>query len=577
MASTNSPCYDNLIIDQGSAGVCWLASILHAMFYSDGTRPLLRSKMEEIEGRLNNNEEVDILDTTLFNAYNLYNTSRKNKSNVEQQQKICIQLPTVAESIVDIEFENCQSQQRKIGNTRIERNFYVKNMNAKQIVETGTTSHLQLPRLLKWAGLLDKTKIYRFHNVCDHAVIEKILNDNKYCELVVLTFDNNNIQSPASLKINDTIYTLDSCILSSLREKQVISPLLGASEKSKTILIHNMRKTRGHAIAGITCKGKRFVYNSWWSKVPTKTDWYSSAMILSNDRDKISVMSSEKIDTLCDIVQTRFNTNNNYFYHLSSGTSTLIYVKQNEHENSRQVQANVGEENLFNETIIQKPLSGDTCDCDNKNEYVEFMIDVHDGSKFNKYLCKVPVSKVNVQDNKLSINTEVPIKWLGNPEKTNNNLFQYSFNIINNATLVDTKHLKLSVKVNDAIYILYEVGGDTFDINIVNKPNKWFIKTNTELKPFVKVDYPKRGPIGLWVFGNGTSDSLSIYDGEKVYDLNDFDSFVSDGGAVRMKQYIYYNNKKYIVRKTTRNAKYILVNKTKKYLSSIKNNPQTKY
>lgn len=598
---SSNHCYDNLIVDQGSAGVCWLASIIHAMFYSDGTRPMFRAKMQEIIDRLENHAEVDIVDTTLLNAYNLFNTNRKINANTHQQKSICINLPTVASSIVDITFDKCTPQVRKIMDTKVERNFFSTRTNSKSVLETGASSHLQLPRLLKWAGIYEKAKIYRFHNLCDSRVMDKILNDGKDCDMIILTFSNNQISPPPSITVNDTKYVLDACLLSSLREKHLGSPLLQASESSKRVMFEQMQKTNGHAIAGVTCGGRRFVYNSWWSKVPTKTDWYSSAMLLSNDKSKMNIMSAQYIDTLCDIVTHRYRTNKSYFYHLAGGTNTMVYVKNSSQNDLfiQRPQSLVDE--VSTETIIQPQNAHCQCDAvdidnditglgglnaqtnDNQprslsyNDVdVQFIVNTLVDSESNTFYCTLPVSRITINDGFISMTTQYYIEWL-RYAKRESQRYNYVFEIVNRNTSPHTKHepyFALYLKVNDSIFEVYREEKTKIRIkksSPMNHERRLFIIANDNLAPLEPVEL--RGSQNLFVYGSALSNSFVIRNSEKVYDLSMFREMQNGGkktSTTTKKQYIVYRSKKYVVRKTLRNAMYIVVSGKKKYLSSIK-------
>jgi hypothetical protein len=596
MPSSSDHCYDNLIIDQGSAGVCWLASIIHAMFYSDGTRPMFRAKMQEIYDRTRDNVEVDVVDRTLLNAYNLYNTNRKVNANVEQQKGICINLPTVASSIVDITFDKCTPQVRKIMNTKVERNFFSAQANSKTILETGASSHLQLPRLLKWAGIYEKAKIYRFHNLCENHVIEKILNDGKECDLMVLTFNNSQTPPPTSITVNNTKYVLDACLLSSLREKQIGSPLLQANESSKRTMFEQMQKTNGHAIAGITCNGRRFVYNSWWSKVPTKTDWYGSAMLLSNDKNKMSIMSAQHIDTLCEIVTQRYRINKSYFYHLAGGTNTLIYVNTNlQHDNQFSLHLQPSPvEKLSIETLI-KPQNAkcqcDTMDVDNDNsdqrnnnqspkslDYsdvnVDFIANTYVGSESHTFHYTLPVVRIVTDDDVIRITTKKSIEWLRSSKKDRLH-YNFMYKVADEQKSLPEPYFTLYLKVNGITFELYRNEHAKVRVkrnnSALNQEHKLFVIAEGDLTPLEPMG---RTNHNLFVYGSALSNSFVINRFETVYDLSIFRE-THDGGRQQStnpdKQYIFYRHKKYLIRKTSRNAMYILVFGAKKYLSSIKN------
>jgi hypothetical protein len=68
----------------------------------------------------------------------------------------------------------------------------------------------------------------------------------------------------------------------------------------------------------------------------------------------------------------------------------------------------------------------------------------------------------------------------------------------------------------------------------------------------------------LIVYGQGIGNSFTIDNTNYYYNLSDFNQITHGGNKQNTKIYIFYKDKKYVVKTTARNARYIVVNKKQK-------------
>jgi hypothetical protein len=316
---------NNVITIPQYKGTCWFNAILMAIFYSQYSRKLLyhhfEGKHDKFSRIMNNIIKHNYIKSekaieyfkfmkpenilryiNIENKKDIYKNFKKEKTYGYKFSSIFLPhfLKSLDKNILDVIIYN--------------KNFYANYYSMCSLINN--TSDIN-----KWSGISHDP---------EYIIVNKITgsNDNLYKELFLIDYKyysdeiekklnlkNYNIDITGLLELNDEIYyngikyILDSVILSNYNNIKI-----------------------GHAIAGITCKNIRYVYNGWMRSTddPNKPANFGNTLLpcelMKFDWD---VKKDDKFclnPNLCKL-DTKLDTKDLCFSFNKYNRATLIYVK----------------------------------------------------------------------------------------------------------------------------------------------------------------------------------------------------------------------------------------------------------
>ena len=345
MNSKKDTC-SKIIIPAQTGPICWFMSTFVAMFYSQRSRKIL------IEASKYWNKQIKL--------FSIFNDILKDKKYDYSQLKYEIFEPMLiylnnsisAKSFpYNPRFNNGFIAEIYIGRLykllNIDSIIFEYNPNAKEDWLAYSIFNEEFDNIISWN--FNKNNVYeiidKYYDQSDRNKIKIIINnyrkkilppvlivivrdvevDSKYTKLYHEKFpeillnsaniDRNDEKNIKSMKKNITYmgvkYTLDSVILSNWNRFYL---------------------KMGHAIAGITCKNKRYIYNSWaretndYLNIPyacklMKHDWMENQHFCLNIKDCIPIhFKNEKH------IMREFE-NKDYCFNFMNGSRLLIYIR----------------------------------------------------------------------------------------------------------------------------------------------------------------------------------------------------------------------------------------------------------
>jgi len=345
---------DNIISLQQYGPTCWFNSILMALLYSDESRKLLLKKSNKW------NKKINVLNTINYILHNKYLRTDKIFKDYEYFDKI--------------RPEYILKELYKYNNKKFNVNPDINN--------DGYKSALYIRKIYKLLGVkvlyldLDfKTKkLYYslFNNVEVLSLDNKginIINKIKYFSTIIKYFKNpdviiinikNNIidkRYPSWYKINDNnIYCSDNRY-NGLKNFSTLNNEVNYNKDiyvQDSILLTNYNSNvGGHSIAGITCKGNKYVYNGW-TRSTIDPNIKSNSKVKESDRSYQNNFRAEElfgeknIEIPCELMKYDWDVikNNNFClnskkcildemnindlcFSFNKGDREVIYVKKN--------------------------------------------------------------------------------------------------------------------------------------------------------------------------------------------------------------------------------------------------------
>ena len=356
----NNNC-NNVISLKQYGPTCWFNSILMALLYSDESRKLLLKKSKEW------NKKIEVFKTISYILHNKYlRTDQKYKDYLY--------------------FD-------KIRPEYILKQLY--KYNKKKFIfdpikkKGGYKSALYIRKLYKLLGVkvlfldyntYDKKLYYSLYNnfnvqdISKKGIImnfkfksEKIIQ--KYCEdpdIIIIHIDQNTVpynKYPDHYKLNNKFEK----ILNNLKNLNDTIIYSDNEYINDSILLSNWNQSiGGHSIAGITCKGDKYVYNGWtrttidsnmkndWIKVTrnNKIFYYNKNLNISvweKDLPENANIQEKNLSIPCELMKYNWNPNkdddfclnikkcsldfmstmNDLCFSFNKGSRELIYIKKN--------------------------------------------------------------------------------------------------------------------------------------------------------------------------------------------------------------------------------------------------------
>jgi hypothetical protein len=237
---------------------CWFNAILMAVLYSDKSRKLLLKKSKAW------NEQIEVLNTIKYILHHKYLRTDKIHNDYAYFDKI--------------RPEYILSELYKYNNKKFTFN--------SDAIKSGYTAQLYIRKIYKFLGvsvlfvdkigddlyysLYNNTKILNLHFgeiylKYEHKSIETINRKSKNPDVIIVNFNDPDIDIanyPSWYKLDGAKY---KTILDSIKNGEDNINYENNLYINDSILLSNYNSAYkgGHAIAGITCRGDRYVYNGW--------------------------------------------------------------------------------------------------------------------------------------------------------------------------------------------------------------------------------------------------------------------------------------------------------------------------
>jgi len=345
----NSDICDKVVTIPQYSGTCWFNAILMAILYSQNSRKLLLynniyknnkiNKLYEIINEILTKKYIsvekaisyyhimrpeNILGNIIINKIFLNKIINKGyypsiflSIFITYLGKTCISL----DSTYDYKMYNINLM-KSIGNISFDLSSHLFNKNIKKTYIKSIINHITNIETNPDYIIINKfnNASLKDNNIIEDNIISILPNNIKYKKYKLNKLDN-------TIIYNGIEYVLDSCILSNFNE--YVNP--------------NTKKKAAHAIAGITCKNKRYVYNGW---IRTTLDANiikdkSLAQFKSKPCELMKFdwdINKENMfclnPSLCKLDNINITDINKLCFSFDKGNRTLIYVKKNENYKS---------------------------------------------------------------------------------------------------------------------------------------------------------------------------------------------------------------------------------------------------
>jgi hypothetical protein len=329
-AASQEFCKDVITIPQFT-GTCWFNALLMTLFYSDGVREFLKKQIKTGEIKKNNKKLYSVLKDVLENRH----------LNINNQDSVYFN---------ELKPENIL----KILHEEDNKTFYFNPDN-----HTGHWGEYYLVRLLEYIGMKKNSLFleyvdddsypsfyYSVLNGEPDLVIEKTYKDEKKSFFWRYTSKSMKFKVPADPDVLIVTNMFTKSITKSTKNiaiknddpKDKIKEIItynGSQYKLDGMLLTNFnfnQCSKGHQIAGVTCKDKRYMYNGWITGTadPAKkgeVSFRSPCSLMKYDwlDNKHNFCISKKS---CGLEQT--NDKTDLCFNTNKGTRTFFYVKINE-------------------------------------------------------------------------------------------------------------------------------------------------------------------------------------------------------------------------------------------------------
>ena len=318
MNSTRSKsfCKDVLPIPQ-FRGTCWFNSLLMSIFYSELMREFFIKELPNIREHLKEHPKIlNILEDLLFNNYNVHNKNNDNFYEVFKPENILIELHKANKNIFYIDeqmiddgwdgaiyiiemfkFLNVRNKilyLRSIPDSTSHKKKPILNISRKNYdLESIQRNDNDVNNILKFKNKPDDlmrlgstNPLYQFIyvNPGRDYIIKDYTSYNIPDDVDILNIDydvNDGFVPPERMKFKNATFVLDSMMIHNFNAKEC---------------------NAGHAIAGITCKSKKYLYNGWTHKTNDPALLKVSKHIENQIREK-------KLEIL-DLYKDKFLNNN---------------------------------------------------------------------------------------------------------------------------------------------------------------------------------------------------------------------------------------------------------------------------
>lgn len=303
-------CMEGAILDQMKNGTCWYMSILHALFFSKGTREVLEIIKNENESNMKT-----VLERPLFET--LY--SFRDNSNIGELTQAKLILGDVCRNIIPVLKTSCginNASKDKSEKFKNQMRYYhtqeddfeimttsfsvcSKNVN---VIKDGAHVASFLNDILYFLGFRQNDCIYigiknyeeKYLLDIEERFLPTILKKQNNWDardiplLIIGSYSPlQNLPEILRIKLNDedkyVDFILDSCVLTNM------------VEESDNV---------GHAITGVTCpyhedvkSSNRYVLNSWKEFPITHIDWYNKDFILDVKTNKLEAKNVKTDDS----------------------------------------------------------------------------------------------------------------------------------------------------------------------------------------------------------------------------------------------------------------------------------------
>jgi len=256
-------CKKTFTIPQVSnGGTCWFNALLSALFYSDGTSAYFKKILPSLRKKTKSKKKLEIFDIfeQLLSARDIKDTKEFSKFYTALEPN------NILKSLHD----------------KDKKHFYFNPEKQK-----GHSSENYLIILLQYFGIMEKVL---FVNIKNDKYFFSVQNTLKYHGIEVggkykLAYNKREHKKTTTEMFNKTDFNkIELVVMSDLFSGDSIQlpftfkddkmDIFGTSFKADSLLLTNFNVnqcTLAHKVAGVTCKGKRYMYNGWANKV----GWFS--------------------------------------------------------------------------------------------------------------------------------------------------------------------------------------------------------------------------------------------------------------------------------------------------------------
>ena len=252
---------DNVISLKQYGPTCWFNSILMALLYSDESRKLLLKKCEKW------NKKIEVLNTIKYILQNKYLRTDKIFKDYEYFDKIR------PEFILKELYK--YNKKKFVINPDINKYGYKSALYIRKIYKLLGAKVLYLDLDLKTKNLYyslfnnaelvsinDKKTISIYYKIKSFATIKKYLKNPDIIIINIIEdcFENN---YPSWYKINDNNIYSENNLKNFTNLDYKVNNNKNIYVQDSVLLGNYNSNIGGHSIAGITCKGDKYVYNGW--------------------------------------------------------------------------------------------------------------------------------------------------------------------------------------------------------------------------------------------------------------------------------------------------------------------------
>lgn len=298
-------CKNKIPIDQGKLNLCWLASSLHSLFFSQRVGEVIKRyadqysiKINYIFSRLFKDEDLKLL----FNAETDDNTEiipdTPSCSNSLKDLLNFLLTDNTLDVLVNLRVSSVPwpTQTMIFDNMSLTNYSYNTRSNINDILSMGENPMNYLDRLIYLFGIpASKLGYFSIKKYNDNQLskIQEYLNDDfsKDYDILVIHFIKNDHKPPTKIVIGNSIFILDSLIMANLPE---------------------INSTDGHAISAITCNNSLYIVNSWYKWNIEEGNWQEDYILLDNE----TLLLKEK-------------PKSGLSYNIKEGDNVFIYVRDN--------------------------------------------------------------------------------------------------------------------------------------------------------------------------------------------------------------------------------------------------------
>ena len=255
---------DNVIALKQYGPTCWFNSILMALLYSDESRKLLLKKSK------NWNKKIEVLNTIKYILHNKYLRTDKIFKDYEYFDKIR------PEFILKELYK--YNNKKFIINPDIYKSGYKSALYIRKIYKLLGVKVLYLDLDFKtknlYYSLFNNVEVVSFDNR-GISIINKIkffstiIKYFKNPDVIIINIKENIIDNnyPSWYKINDNSLFYKGNTYNGLKNFSTLNNEVNNNKNiyvQDSVLLGNYNSNvGGHSIAGITCKGDKYVYNGW--------------------------------------------------------------------------------------------------------------------------------------------------------------------------------------------------------------------------------------------------------------------------------------------------------------------------